>query len=143
MIHAVGEPTINQAETDVASVPAGGRFEIRHPDGGTERVSDVRPGDTGIERRSTVNGRDAAMDAAIETWHRTLLLEYIRRSGCDAEARTRRILNRSGVRGVPNEVECLESDRVAGLYLSDGRRAACRPRSSGQPARWCVTRSTS
>lgn len=117
VIHATGEPRFDAAETDVSVLPDGTRFEIRHADGRTERVYEVRAGDSGLERRYTVDGRDRAMDSAFETWRATLVLEFIRRSGWDAEARTLRILDRSGVRGVLDEVEYLESDRVAGLYL--------------------------
>jgi len=117
VIHATGDPRFDAAETDVSVLPDGTRFEIRHADGRTERVYEVRAGDSGLERRYTVDGRDRAMDSAFETWRATLVLEFIRRSGWDAEARTLRILDRSGVRGVLDEVEYLESDRVAGLYL--------------------------
>jgi beta-lactamase regulating signal transducer with metallopeptidase domain len=117
VIHATGEPGFDATETDVSALPDGARFEIRHTDGRTERVYEVRPGDSGLVRRYTVDGRDAPLDGAFERWRAALILEFIRRSGWDAEARTLRILGRSGVRGVLDEVEYLESDRVAGLYL--------------------------
>ncbi len=118
VIHSDGEPRFDDAENDVAALPDGSRFEIRHTDGDVERVYEVRSDGSALTRRYTVDGREAAMDGAFGTWRARLVLEFIRRSGYDAEARTLRILERSGVRGVLDEVEYLESDRVAATYLT-------------------------
>jgi hypothetical protein len=113
-----GRATFNAEETDVATLSRGARIEFTHSQGRDERAYQVRENGGALERRYTVNGRETTMDADAERWRATLVLAYIRRSGYEAEARTRRIMAASGVDGLLAEIDHIESDWAAGRYFS-------------------------
>ena len=124
-IHVYGEVEFNEAETDVASLGRSGRFVVTHSAGNRDRRYEVRRTNGELERRYFLDDRPAEMDAEAERWRGIIVLEYIRRSGHDAENRARRILAKSGVEGVLNEIEQIESDWGATKYflalLASGR----------------------
>ncbi|MEZ4585191.1 MAG: M56 family metallopeptidase [Gemmatimonadales bacterium] len=117
VIQSRGKVTFNESETDVATLDDGALFRITHEIGRTERSYRVSGRGSRLEREYRVDGRAAEMDRAFEDWRGTLVLEFIRRSGYDAEGRVRRILDRDGVGGVLAEVRQIESDHVASRYL--------------------------
>jgi hypothetical protein len=116
IIHLMGRVRFTDDETDVASVSRSGRFEITHSVGDRERRYSVRMSNGDLERSYTVDGRTASIDAEVERWRAVAVLEYIRRSGHDAENRARRILARSGVDGVLNEISQIGSDWAGTKY---------------------------
>jgi hypothetical protein len=117
VIHTVGTIRFTEDEREVASISRGGRFAIDHEAGRTEREYTVRPGNDGLAHRYLVDGEPHPMDAAFETWRADLVLQYIRRTGYEAERRARRILASQGVPGLLREIELIPGDWAQGLYF--------------------------
>ena len=124
-IHVYGEVKFNEAETDVESLGRNGRFIVTHSVGNRDRRYEVRRTNGELERRYFVDDRPAEMDAEAERWRAIIVLEFIRRSAYDAEDRARRILAKSGVDGVLQEIGQIESDWGGSKYflalLASGR----------------------
>ena len=124
-IHVYGEVEFNEAETDVASLGRNGRFIVTHSVGNRDRRYEVRRTNGELDRRYFVDDRPAEIDAEAERWRAIVVLEYIRRSAYDAENRARRILAKSGVDGVLQEIEQIDSDWGGTKYflalLASGR----------------------
>jgi len=116
-IRVRGKVTFNDAEDDVATLSGGGRFEIEHEDGATTRTYLVTNRDGQMQRRYRVNDEDAPLDAEALKWRAALVLEFIRRSGYDAEARVARIRKQGGIDAVVQEISALRSDGARSRYL--------------------------
>ena len=117
-IHLVGRVRFNAAEEDVESLSADGRFEATHSVGDRERRYLVRMRNGGLERMWYMDDRPTEPDAEALRWRAAIVLEYIRRSGYDAEARTRRILAASGVDGVLEEIRHIGGDWASARYFT-------------------------
>lgn len=116
-IHLSGRVRFNAGENDVESLSRDGRFEATHVVGDRERRYLVRPRNGDLERSYFVDDRSAPLDAEAERWRAAVVLEFIRRSGYEAEARTRRILQASGVDGVLREIEEIGGDWARSTYF--------------------------
>jgi hypothetical protein len=117
VIRGRGKVTFNDAEDDVAAIAGGGRFEIEHEDGSTTRTYLVTNRSGRMERRYRVNDKDTPLDAEAVKWRGALILEFIRRSGYDAEARAARIRKRGGIDALVREIAAIHSDGVRSTYL--------------------------
>jgi beta-lactamase regulating signal transducer with metallopeptidase domain len=117
VVHLVGTVRFTTDERDVATLSEGGRLEITHVDGRVEREYRVRSRGGDLERRYTIDGDPAAEDAGFAQWRAAILLAFIRRSGHDAEARTRRLLAQRGPAGVLTEIDQIPSDWAASRYF--------------------------
>ncbi len=116
-------PQFTAAEDDVASLPKGGRFEITYERGKTERRYVVVERNGALERRYTIDGRETELDPATARWRQLAILEFIRRSGYEAEARVARIMKTSGFDGLVREIEQIDGDGGKSTYLGLALRA--------------------
>lgn len=100
------------------------------PDNGALRVRDERPGiakryvvtrgaDGQLRRIYTVNGEARALDTAAREWLRGVLLVATRQGGLDAHTRVRRILQRSGTKGLIEEISYIEGDYARRIYFEE------------------------
>ena len=120
VVHVVGEPVFTDDETDVASFQGSGRFTVTHAEGTSERVYEVRGDGTSLTRRYSVDGTERPMDDAARRWGAVLVLQYIRQSAYQAEARTQRILRAKGMPGLIDEIEAIPSDWARSRYYTAG-----------------------
>ncbi len=107
--------------SDVQQISDDGAFRIRD-----ERSSAVAKryvvtlGADGQLRRSyTVNGEARAFDAGAREWLRGVLLLATRQGGLDARTRVRRILQRSGSKGLIEEISHIEGDYARRIYFEE------------------------
>lgn len=99
-------------------------------DDGALRVHEERPGaakryvvtrgaDGQLRRSLTVNGEVRAFDAEAREWLRGMLLVATRQGGLDAGTRVRRILQRSGTKGLIEEISHIEGDYARRIYFEE------------------------
>jgi hypothetical protein len=99
-------------------------------DDGALRVRDERPamaklyvvtrGADGQLRRSyTVNGEARPLDTEARQWLRGMLLVAARQGGLDARTRVRRILQRSGTKGLIEEISHIAGDYARRIYFEE------------------------
>ncbi len=119
-IRSRGTPRFTDAEDDVAALPKGGRFEITFEQGRTERRYLVVERNGALERRYTIDGKPSEADPAALRWRPIAVLEFIRRTGFDAEARAARIWKTRGFDGLLREISLIESDGGKARYLEVG-----------------------
>lgn len=120
VIHARGEPAFTADEADVAEFRGSGLFTVTHAEGSSERVYDVRGDGTSLTRRYTVDGAERPMDDAARRWKAALVLQFIRLSAYQAEARAQRILQAKGMPGLLEEIDVIPSDWARGRYYLAG-----------------------
>jgi beta-lactamase regulating signal transducer with metallopeptidase domain len=126
-IKAEGEGKIefNADHTDVAKISRDGYFEIADKSDGTRRRFEItaRP-DGGLDRRCWVDGKEHAYDAEAKRWLAQTLTTLFRRTGYDAEARAKHILEREGVPGLLREIDQISSNyarrQYYGVLLAQG-----------------------
>lgn len=116
-IRVKGKVTFNESETDVASLSSNGRFEIEHDEDNVSRSYLVTNRSGSLERRYRLNDNDAPLDQAATEWRNTLILEFIRRSGYNAEARVERLWKTGGIDALVREIGFLTSDGVRTRYI--------------------------
>ena len=99
-------------------------------DDGALRVKDERPGlakryvvtrgaDGQLRRSFTVNGEAKALDTEAREWLRGMLLTATRQGGLDARTRVRRILRRSGTKGLIEEISHIKGDYARRIYFEE------------------------
>lgn len=113
-----GRIVFNDEEADIASMDDGDKLDIREQTG----QFDIRlrlSGDGGEIKREYWNDGDK------QPWNQQaadhlarLIPEIYRRVGIDVAGRTERILSRGGGDAVLDEIELIDSDHVAGLYIA-------------------------
>jgi hypothetical protein len=112
-----GEATFTADESDLASLSAGGEFELIEKKAGVTHRYQVEADRGGkLTREYSRDGAAQAMDAAGRTWLKAALLAAFRTTGLDAEARAGRLLAR-GSGTLLDEIAALESDFVRSQYL--------------------------
>ena len=113
-----GDIELNEDETEVMSISRGGFLEIKEKIGGTRHHLLIE-GESGgrLSRQYKLNGRRVDFADIDREWYGDILLQIIRETGVDAERRTERILKRSGVAGVLDEVDLIESSSSKSRYL--------------------------
>lgn len=116
-IQSRGKVTFSSAEDDVASLSDGGRFQIESEAGSTSRSYLVTSRNGTLERRYRVNDEDAKLDSEALKWRAELIVEFIRRTGYDAEARAARIRKRGGVDALVTEIAAISGDGARSTYL--------------------------
>jgi beta-lactamase regulating signal transducer with metallopeptidase domain len=120
VVHAVGEPVFTEDETDVAEFRGSGRFTVTHAEGNSEREYEVRGDGTSLTRTYTGDRLKLPIDEATRRWVAALVLQYIRQSAYQAEARTQRILRAKGMPGLIDEIEAIPSGWARGRYYAAG-----------------------
>ncbi|HEX9728221.1 MAG TPA: M56 family metallopeptidase [Gemmatimonadales bacterium] len=126
-IDAEGDVTFTDDDRDVAGIARNGFFSIEERYGRTRRRMEMRPSGSGeIERRWFVDGTEqwtaagplATQDPDAAAWLARVLPVVFRRTGINAEARAKRILERDGVDGLLQEISFIRSDWAAGKYYA-------------------------
>jgi beta-lactamase regulating signal transducer with metallopeptidase domain len=117
LVHQRGKIGFNAAETDVVSLAAGARLQIKETRDGVTRGILFHGVDGRIVRDYRVDGEEATLDAAGRAWLAQMLPRVLRESGVDAEARGKRILARGGADALLAEIALIRSDYAARRYL--------------------------
>lgn len=109
---------LNDAETDVASLAAGGEFGLMEKSGGVKHEYKVEAGKDGALVRSYKrDGKAMPMDAAGKQWLANALPKLLRETGFDADARVGRFLKKGGPAAVFAEIDLIEGDYARASYL--------------------------
>ena len=112
-----GTVEFNDDYTDVTNVSEGGVVRIEEVRDGQSRRYEVRRDVGGqLTRAFYLNGQQRQMDAAARTWVAQMVLNAVRQGGIDAEKRVQRILSRSGVAGVLQEIDQITADYAERRY---------------------------
>jgi len=106
-------------DDEIESVGPGGRLVIEEerPSSPGRRVEFRDEGGT-LRRRFFREGRETAAGAADEAWIREAMLELVRESGVNAEARVARIHRRGGTAAVLEEIRHVSSDGAKRAYYT-------------------------
>ncbi len=116
-IRVRGKPQFTAEEDDVAGFGGNGRFEATFEQGSSVRRYLVTERNGVVDRRFWIDDDRAALDAAALRWRKTMVLEFIRRSGYDAAARVARIRGAHGFDGLLREIDQIGADAGRSRYL--------------------------
>jgi beta-lactamase regulating signal transducer with metallopeptidase domain len=116
-IESDGKITFTPNEDDVATLEAGGEFEIRETRDGVKRSLEIDAVDGKLVRDYRVDGQSRPFDAPAKQWLAGVLPDLFRASGFDAEARAKRIYERAGVDGLLAEIALISSDYARATYI--------------------------
>jgi hypothetical protein len=106
--------------SDVQNISDDGSLRVRDERPSLARRYVVTRGADGQLRRSyTVNGEARQLDTEARAWLRGMLLVAARQGGLDAQARVRRILQRSGTKGLIEEISHIEGDYARRIYFEE------------------------
>jgi hypothetical protein len=104
--------------TDVQSLSDGGQLMIRDWSGLIPRTIEIQSAHGVLTKRYYVAGLSRGWDSDAQRRLSEALPSLVRRSGLGAESRVRSIFNRSGARGVLDEIALLEGDYARRLYFT-------------------------
>jgi beta-lactamase regulating signal transducer with metallopeptidase domain len=99
--------------SDIASVSSGGYVTIEVDYGAHDRRLTIRPGN---ERVFKIDGEVRPYDAEAKAWLTEVLTYLLRRTGYEAEARARWILDTKGIQGLVDEFGQLQGDYTRRIY---------------------------
>lgn len=109
---------LNDAETDVATLAAGGEFRLMEKSGGTKHEYLVEADKAGTLARSYKrDGKALPLDAVGKQWLAGALPKLLRESGVDVDGRVGRFLARGGPDAVFAEIGLIASDYARASYL--------------------------
>ncbi len=111
-LSARGKFKFTKDYTDIASVPSDGQVVIEVDYGAHDRRLTVRPS----ERIYKVDGEVRPFDAEAKTWLAETITFLLRRTGFEAEARARWILDTRGIQGLIDEFGELSGDYTRRIY---------------------------
>jgi hypothetical protein len=110
----------NEDYTDVSAIPDEGALRIHDSRGAqTFRLVVTRGANGELKREYSVDGRTQPFDDRGKQWLREVLLKAVREGGLDAKNRVRRILKRSGTRGLIEEMGYVKGDYVRRIYFEE------------------------
>src|SRR6185312_3597662 len=113
-----GKAEFTEDYTDVKDISERGYVRIEEDRKGTSRRLEIRRDSSGqLQRYYSVNGENRPIDDAGRAWVGKIILDAVRQSGIDAEKRVQRILSKSGVRGVLDEIALINSDYAQRHYF--------------------------
>jgi beta-lactamase regulating signal transducer with metallopeptidase domain len=112
-LSATGKFTFTDDFTDIGSVVTGAQVVIEVDYGAHDRRVTIRPGN---ERVFKVDGDVRPFDAEAKAWLSETITFLLRRTGYQAEARARWILDHRGIRGLLDEFAQLEGDYTRRIY---------------------------
>lgn len=99
--------------TDIASVASGGQVTLEVDYGAHDRRLTIRPGN---ERIFKIDGEVRPFDAEAKAWLTEVITYLLRRTGYQAEARARWILDTRGIQGLLDESGQLQGDYTRRIY---------------------------
>ncbi len=118
ILRAEGKMSFQADESDLATLEAGGKFDLSEKLDGVLREYEVRADRSGqLTREFFLEGKLIEPDAAAQEWLAAALPRMFRESGFDAEARVGRLLARGGPELVLQEVDLAGTDYAKGSYL--------------------------
>jgi beta-lactamase regulating signal transducer with metallopeptidase domain/uncharacterized protein YjbI with pentapeptide repeats len=113
-----GAYTLDALESDVATLGAGGKFDLYEKKGGVENEYLVKADRAGVLTRSYEHeGKPAPFDAKAKQWLAVALPAIWRETAIDADARVARILKRGGPAAVLAEIDLIGADYGKARYL--------------------------
>jgi hypothetical protein len=118
ILSAEGEMSFKADESDLATLEAGGKFNLSEKLDGVLREYEVRADRSGqLTREYFLEGKLIPLDAAAQDWLAAALPRMFRESGFDAEARVGRLLARGGPELVLQEANLTHTDYAKVTYL--------------------------
>jgi beta-lactamase regulating signal transducer with metallopeptidase domain len=116
-LSAVGKFTFTSDYTDIATVSSGGQVVVDVDYGARDRRVTIRRGSGGtLERTFKVDGEVRPFDAEAKAWLSETITYLLRRTGYEAEARARWILDTRGIQGLIDEFGELHGDYARRIY---------------------------
>ncbi|MBU2552981.1 MAG: hypothetical protein KKF98_00880 [Bacteroidetes bacterium] len=113
-----GAISVNDDDTKIISISPNGYLKISKKTFGNKRSLAVESSSKGNLTYSYYEGRkEVDFYPEGEKWLSEILIDVVRITGIDAEARTKRIYAKGGIRAFIDEVDKIPSNSVAGLYF--------------------------
>ena len=115
-----GKIVFTDDDSDVKSISPGGFIKFSKRTFGTKRTIILEGNSNGtITREYRESGRQIPYEPEGRKWLESVLPEIIRSTGLGAEARVARFYQKSGINGVLDEIEEINSNYVAGIYYNE------------------------
>ena len=116
---------LNGDFTDIAAIDDDGSVTIDQSGGDVDHRVELRAKGATITRRWFVDNTERPYDAAAREWFTATLTDLIRRTGYQAEERSRWVLKTHGVEGMFQEIALLDGDYAKRTYyqalIADGK----------------------
>jgi beta-lactamase regulating signal transducer with metallopeptidase domain len=116
---------LNGDFTDIAEIDDDGSVTVDQSGGGVDHRVELRAKGATITRRWFVDNTERPYDAAAGEWFTTTLTDLIRRTGYQAEERSKWILKTRGVEGMFQEIAAVDGDYTKRIYyqalVADGK----------------------
>lgn len=120
-VEAEGKIAFTDDDADIASISNGGYFDLEERGPNRERRRLLVQSSGGrLQRTWQVNGTDTPYGADAKAWLARVLPAVFRRTGLNAEARAKRILDKGGMDALLTEIRAIPSDYVARRYFAIG-----------------------
>ncbi|HEY6224294.1 MAG TPA: hypothetical protein VIW26_10935, partial [Gemmatimonadales bacterium] len=124
-LRATAEFKLNGDFTDIAEIADDGTVTIEQSGSDVDRRVELRAQGGTISRRWFVANAERPYDAAARAWFTATLTDLIRRTGYQAEERSRWILKTRGVDGMFEEIAAVDGDYTKRIYyqaiVADGK----------------------
>jgi len=124
-LRATAPFTLNGDFTDIAAIDDDGSVTIDQSGGDVDHRVELRAKGATITRRWFVDNTERPYDAAAREWFTATLTDLIRRTGYQAEERSRWVLKTRGVEGMFQEIALLDGDYAKRTYyqalIADGK----------------------
>jgi hypothetical protein len=115
-LSSVGKFSFNEDYSDIAAVSPDGQVVVEVDYGDHDRRLTIRRVNGGLERVYKVDGDSRPFDAEAKSWLAETIIYVLRRTGYDAEARARWILNKRGIQGLIDELGEIQGDYARRIY---------------------------
>jgi beta-lactamase regulating signal transducer with metallopeptidase domain len=116
---------LNGDFTDIAEIDDDGSVTLDQSGGDVDHRVELRAKGATITRRWFVDNTERPYDAAAREWFTTTLTDLIRRTGYQAEERSKWILQTRGVDGMFQEIAAVDGDYTKRIYyqalVADGK----------------------
>jgi hypothetical protein len=116
---------LNSDFTDIAEIDDDGAITLEQSGGDVDHRVELRAKGAMITRRWFVDNSERPYDAAARQWFTATLTDLIRRTGYQAEERSRWVLKTRGVEGMFQEIAQLDGDYAKRTYyqalIADGK----------------------
>jgi beta-lactamase regulating signal transducer with metallopeptidase domain len=124
-LRATAPFTLNGDFTDIAAIDDDGSVTIDQSGGDVDHRVELRARGATITRRWFIDNTERPYDAAARAWFTATLTDLIRRTGYQAEERSRWVLKTRGVEGMFQEIALLDGDYAKRTYyqalIADGK----------------------
>ncbi|MEQ8925823.1 MAG: hypothetical protein RLO81_08425 [Fulvivirga sp.] len=111
-----GEIKVNDSDTDVTDISAGGYLEISKTTFGSKRAIVIEKKEGKLVKEYYEGRQKVAFEPDGKKWLAEILPDIVRSSPIAAEDRINRYFNQGGVRAVMNEISRLDGNHVQNVY---------------------------